>query len=68
VRHQFRIYFDNGKSGTCTTHTPIYDALTYFKNRFPSEGINKVEQRFGEERWVDSALLPTCEEEANGLA
>ena len=67
MRFQYRITFAEGNSGTCSTNERVWDCLAFFRKKFGSDRVLRVEGRQGAGEWVDSALLPTCREEADAL-
>lgn len=65
MRYQYRITFAEGNTGTCPSPERIYDPLFYFREKFGTDRILRVEERYGEGEYVPSELLPTSEEEAD---
>jgi hypothetical protein len=67
VRWQYRIHLDDGATVMSIRPEPVFDSLRQFRRRFGEERVVRVEGRWGDRDWVDSALLPTCQEEADAL-
>ena len=64
---QYRITFSNRKPTLCYWDEQIFDPLYYFRSAFRTERVEKVEESSEGGQWIDSALLPTSKEEADGL-
>lgn len=67
MRWQYRITFSAGNTGTCISADRIWDCLHHFHNKFSTDRVVSVEERFGDGEFVRSELLPLSQEEADGL-
>jgi len=68
MRWHYRITFAEGNTGICLSAERIWDALAYAHRKFGADRVSGVEERFGDGEWVDSALLPLTQEEADGIS
>lgn len=66
-RWVYRVTWAGGDTGTCASAERIFDCLSHFRRKFGDDRVLAAEERSSDGRWVNSSLLPTCPEEAEGL-
>lgn len=64
---RYRITFAGGNTCTHLRDEPLPDPLAHFCNRFGYDRIERVELQREDGSFTDSALLPTCQEEADSV-
>jgi hypothetical protein len=67
MRWQYRITFAEGNTGTCIREDRVWDPLFFYREKFGADRVLRVEERWGNEEFISSELLPTSQEEADGI-